>query len=96
MTRVTPETVEKVARLAHLSLTEEEKATYARQLDQVLAYAEMVQAVDTSAVEPMSHASGTSPLRGDEPAPGLERETVLEGAPDADSGLFRVPRVLGG
>ena len=96
MTRVTPETVENVARLAHLSLTPEERATFARQLDQVLAYAEMVQALDTDGVEPMSHASGESALRPDDPAPGLERESVLEGAPDAESGLFRVPRVLGG
>ena len=96
MTRVTPETVETVARLAHLSLTAEERETFARQLDQVLAYAEMVQALDTDAVEPMSHVLAEGGLRPDEPAPGLERDEVLAEAPDADSGLFRVPRVLGG
>jgi aspartyl-tRNA(Asn)/glutamyl-tRNA(Gln) amidotransferase subunit C len=96
VTRVTPETVEKVARLAHLSLTPEERETFARQLDQVLAHAESIQALDTSAVEPMSHVAGEGLLRDDTPGPGLERERVLEGAPDAESGLFRVPRVLGG
>ena len=96
MPRVTPETVEHVARLAHLSLTAEERATFARQLDDVLAYAESIQTLDTSGVEPMSHASGAGLLREDRPQPSLDREKVLSEAPDADKGLFRVPRVLGG
>ena len=49
MPRVTPATVEHVARLAQLSLTAEERETFARQLDQVLAYAESIQALDTTA-----------------------------------------------
>ena len=96
MPRVTPETVEHVARLAHLSLTAEERATFARQLDDVLAYAESIQTLDTSGVEPMSHVSGAGLLREDRPQPSLDREKVLAAAPDADLGLFRVPRILGG
>jgi aspartyl-tRNA(Asn)/glutamyl-tRNA(Gln) amidotransferase subunit C len=96
MTKVTPDTVEHVARLAQLSLTAEERATFARQLDDVLAYAESIQALDTSGVEPMSHASGVGLLREDRPQPSLDREKVQSEAPDADRGLFRVPRVLGG
>jgi aspartyl-tRNA(Asn)/glutamyl-tRNA(Gln) amidotransferase subunit C len=96
MTKVTPDTVEHVARLAQLSLTAEERATFARQLDDVLAYAESIQSLDTSGVEPMSHASGSGLLREDRAQPSLDRETVLSQAPDAEAGLFRVPRVLGG
>ena len=96
MPRVTPETVEHVARLAHLSLTAEERATFARQLDDVLAYAESIQSLDTAGVEPMSHASGAGLLRADTPQPILDREKVLTEAPDAEGGLFRVPRILGG
>ena len=96
MTKVTPETVEHVARLAHLSLTAEERDTFARQLDDVLAYAESIQSLDTEGVEPMSHVSGAGLLREDREQPSLDRETVLAEAPDAEGGLFRVPRVLGG
>ena len=96
MTKVTPETVEHVARLAQLSLTAEERVTFARQLDDVLAYAESIQTLDTSGIEPMSHVAGVGRLREDRPQPSLDRETVLSEAPDADQGLFRVPRVLGG
>ena len=96
MTKVTPETVEHVARLAQLSLTPDERATFARQLDDVLAYAESIQSLDTEGVEPMSHVAGVGLLREDEPQPSLDRARVLGEAPDGESGLFRVPRVLGG
>jgi aspartyl-tRNA(Asn)/glutamyl-tRNA(Gln) amidotransferase subunit C len=96
MARVTVETVDHVARLARLSLTAEERETFAKQLDQILAYAESIQSLDTAAVEPMSHAVTSEMLREDVPAPSLERKRVLEAAPDAAENLFRVPRVLGG
>jgi len=96
MARVTVDTVDHVARLAQLSLTAEERATFARQLDEVLAYAESIQALDTRDVEPMSHAVTSEVLRDDAPAPELPRERALEAAPDTDGALFRVPRVLGG
>ena len=96
MPKVTVETVDHVARLVRLSLTDEERALFARQLDQILEYAESIQALDTSAVEPMSHALTTGAFRADVPREGLARERVLESAPDAKDGLFRVPRVLGG
>jgi aspartyl-tRNA(Asn)/glutamyl-tRNA(Gln) amidotransferase subunit C len=96
MPRVTVDTVEHVARLAHLSLTDEERNLFARQLDQILAYAESIQALDTVDVPPMTHALATGTLREDIPRPGLDRDRVLTAAPDAAEGLFRVPRVIAG
>jgi aspartyl-tRNA(Asn)/glutamyl-tRNA(Gln) amidotransferase subunit C len=94
--KVTVETVDHVAALARLSLTPEERETFARQLEQILSYAESIQALDTSGVEPMSHAAAAGGLREDTPRPGLSRQRALAAAPDADEGLFRVPRVIGG
>jgi aspartyl-tRNA(Asn)/glutamyl-tRNA(Gln) amidotransferase subunit C len=96
MPRATVETVDRVARLARLSLTDDERNTFARQLDQILAYAESIQALDTDGVEPMSHASGTERFREDAPAKSLDRERALAEAPDAADGLFRAPRILAG
>jgi aspartyl-tRNA(Asn)/glutamyl-tRNA(Gln) amidotransferase subunit C len=96
MARVTVETVDHVARLARLSLTAEERETFARQLDQILVYAESIQGLDTASVEPMSHALTSDMVREDVPAPSLDRARVLEAAPDAAENLFRVPRILGG
>lgn len=96
MARVTIETVDHVARLAHLSLTDEERATFARQLDEILTYAESIQALDTAAVEPMSHAQTTGRFRSDAPRDGLDRDRAMGSAPDPGDGLFRVPRILAG
>ena len=96
MPRVTVETVDHVARLARLSLTDEEKLLFSRQLEEIRAWAESLQALDTSGVPPMSQPRDASSLREDEPSEGLERETVLAGAPDPAEGLFRVPRVMAG
>ncbi len=96
MQRVTPEAVDAVARLARLSLEEEERRLFARQLEEILAWAESLRALDISGVPPMTHPGHASLPREDEPRAGLSRETALEGAPDPAEGLFRVPRVLGG
>jgi aspartyl-tRNA(Asn)/glutamyl-tRNA(Gln) amidotransferase subunit C len=96
MPRVTEETVEHVARLARLSLTEEERRLFARQLEEILEWAESLQAIDTSGVLPMSHPREAEALREDEPRPGIDRETAFSAAPEAADGLFRVPRVIAG
>lgn len=96
MARVTVETVDHVARLAHLSLTDDERRTFARQLDEILTYAESIQALDTADVPPMSHAQTSEIFREDAAKEGLQRAVVLEAAPDAEDGLYRVPRVIAG
>lgn len=95
MSRVTVETVDNVARLARLSLTEEERTVFARQLDEILRYAESIQSLDTANVEPMSHAGETSVFREGPARPGIEHRLAMDQAPDAADRLFRVPRVIG-
>lgn len=71
---------------------------YARQLADILAYAEQLQAIDTSGVPPTSHPLAlTAAVRDDEVRPSLPREESLRAAPEPDhaAGLFKVPRVLG-
>ncbi|MFI5183371.1 MAG: Asp-tRNA(Asn)/Glu-tRNA(Gln) amidotransferase subunit GatC [Vicinamibacteria bacterium] len=96
MTKVTTDTVDHVARLAHVSLTPEERATFARQLDDILAYAESIQSLDTASVPPMSHAGTDEAFREDAARPSLDSGKALAAAPDPADRLFRVPRVLGG
>jgi aspartyl-tRNA(Asn)/glutamyl-tRNA(Gln) amidotransferase subunit C len=97
MTTFTRSDVERVAHLARLELTDDEKDLFARQLAGILAYAEQIQRVPTEGVPPTSHAGDAAMMREDEVQPCLPREASLSGAPDADvdAGLFKVPRVLG-
>jgi aspartyl-tRNA(Asn)/glutamyl-tRNA(Gln) amidotransferase subunit C len=88
--------VERVARLARLALTDEEKDLFARQLAGILAYAEQIAAVDTADVPPTAHVSPATGTREDHQRPSLPIDDALAAAPDADrdAGLFKVPRVL--
>lgn len=90
--------VERVAALAHLELTEDEAHLFTKQLTDILAYADLLQQVDTTGVPATAHVSaGDREERADEPRPSLSVHDALANAPDGapDAGLFRVPRVIG-
>ena len=85
-----------VARLARLSLTDEEVELFTGQLGAVLEHAQDVEALDTAGVPPTAHPLQLSNvLRDDEPAPSLDREEILRAAPRAEAGRFRVPPIVG-
>jgi aspartyl-tRNA(Asn)/glutamyl-tRNA(Gln) amidotransferase subunit C len=95
--RFTSDDLTRLARLARIELTDDERALFVRQLASILSYAEQIGEVDTEGVPPTSHPLGTAaPMRRDIAHPGLIRDEVLEQAPEADAhaGLFKVPRVL--
>jgi aspartyl-tRNA(Asn)/glutamyl-tRNA(Gln) amidotransferase subunit C len=98
-TTLTVTDVERIAALAQLELTPDEKQLFTKQLADILAYAEQVQAIDTSGVAATAHVlPGQRVERDDTPRPCLPVAEALSNAPDADTdaGLFRVPRVIGG
>jgi aspartyl-tRNA(Asn)/glutamyl-tRNA(Gln) amidotransferase subunit C len=88
----------RIAELARLALTADERDRLGRELTAILTYVEQIGAVDTSGVEPTSHVQLDRPtLRDDTPHPTLGRDDALRNAPDAvpRAGLFRVPKVIG-
>lgn len=97
--KITRETVEHVADLANLELSEVELETYRRQLDDILSYIEKLNQLDTSGVDPMaqvnapSSAGGTA-WREDEVRPAGITEAALAAAPDPSAPFFRVPKVI--
>lgn len=94
--RITPEAVTKVARLARLDLTPEELVRLTAQLDGMLEHFADIDALDLSAVEPMTQAFPlTNVLRPDIVLPCLDRDEVLAAAPAAEDGRFRVPPIIG-
>ena len=96
-TSLTIQDVERIARLANLELTSDEKQLFTRQLADILAYAEQVQGVDTTGVPATAHVNAHGVERDDAPKASLEVRDALANAPDGApaAGLFRVPRVIG-
>jgi aspartyl-tRNA(Asn)/glutamyl-tRNA(Gln) amidotransferase subunit C len=85
-----------LARLARLAVTEDELDLFAGQLDQILQAVAKVGEVAAEDIPPTSHAVPlTNVFRDDEVRPGLTRDQALAGAPAAEEGRFRVPRILG-
>ena len=88
--------VERIATLAHLALTEDEKRVFTKQLADILAYAEQLQEIDTTGVAATAHVNAHEAERNDELKPSLPVDEALRNAPDGapEVGLFRVPRVI--
>ena len=91
--------VDRIATLARLALTPDERKRFAIQLSDVLQYVAQISTIDTTGVVATSHplAAGDA-WRDDEPRPSLPTAEALANAPDAnqEAGLFRVPKVIGG
>lgn len=88
-------TVDHVARLARLDLSDAERERMGAELSKILEHVETIQAMDLDAVEPTAHALPlTSVMRLDEVKPSLTTDEALANAPQAEDDRFRVPRIV--
>ncbi len=93
---ITRDDVAHVAKLARLSLDDDELDTFTAQLAAILDHAEDVEALDLADVPPTSHPFPlVNVLRPDVAGRTLAPEAALAGAPQAEDGRFRVPTILG-
>jgi aspartyl-tRNA(Asn)/glutamyl-tRNA(Gln) amidotransferase subunit C len=92
---ITREDVEHVAELARLELTAAEKGQFIAQLNSILTYIEKLSELNTAGVEPTSHVLPMSNVfRDDEVRPSLDRDRVLQNAPQQSHFFFKVPRII--
>ena len=97
---ITESDIEKIAQLAHLEITDQERRVFAPQIAEIVAYVEQLNEIDTSAIEPAlggltPEGERTEAARVDAVRPSLGQDLALDQAPDPASGHFRVPKVLG-
>lgn len=84
-----------VAKLARLTLTDEETLLFQDQLAHVLQYAAKLSEVEVSGVESAAHASPIfNVLREDEARDAFTAEEALSNAPRQANGLFVVTKVM--
>ena len=96
---ITEADIEKVAQLAHLEITEEERHAFTPQMADIVAYVEQLNDLNTSQIEPATggltpEGEKTESSRRDLVRPSLGQELALKEAPDPASGHFRVPKIL--
>ena len=97
---ITRTEVEKIATLANLELTEEEKESFSGQLAAIVDYIDQLNELDTSAIKAWQtrsagEAATSYASRDDVVEPSLGQEKALDQSPDTDEGHFLVPRVIG-
>ncbi|MDQ1625043.1 MAG: aspartyl-tRNA(Asn)/glutamyl-tRNA(Gln) amidotransferase subunit [Actinomycetota bacterium] len=93
---ITRAEVAHLANLARLALTDEELDHFGDQLAVIIGAVSRIGDLETADVPPTSHALPlTNVVREDVVRPGLTQEQALAGAPAAEDGRFRVPRILG-
>ena len=94
---VTKKDVEYIAELAKLRFKDEELEKFTEQLNEILAYVEKLNELDTTNIEPLSHpVKGSNVFREDAVKPSIDREEALRNAPDRSELFFKVPKVIGG
>jgi aspartyl-tRNA(Asn)/glutamyl-tRNA(Gln) amidotransferase subunit C len=87
--------VEKIAHLARLAISDEEKDRYASELSRILDLVEQMSTVDTDQVAPMAHPLHmVQRLRTDQPRETDQRELFQGIAPATEAGLYLVPKVI--
>ena len=93
--KVNKEDVVKIAHLARLELKEEKIQEMQDSINKVLDWMEALNAVDTSAVEPLVHMTpALNHFREDQAKGMLERERALTLGPDTNESYFKVPQVI--
>ena len=91
---VTRDDVLRCARLAHLSLREEEIEPLREAMTRLLSHAEALNELDLEGVEPMTHGLNIPlPRRADVVVDTFTQAQALANAPQADQGHFVVPKV---
>jgi aspartyl-tRNA(Asn)/glutamyl-tRNA(Gln) amidotransferase subunit C len=96
--KITTDQVRYVADLANLRLTNDEVERMAREMDEILTHIDKLNALDTSAVEPMAQVLYDSvegrTMRADVEQPPLGQAAAVANAPLTANGYFKVPKVI--
>ena len=86
-----------VAELARLDLTDEEKAVFQPQLENIVKYVEKISSVNVDGVPPTLHGhTVVNALRDDEVRPSMSRDEALANAPGRTGDEFLLPKIVEG
>ena len=92
---ITTNDIEYVAKLAKLSLSDEEKERLVSQMGDIVEFANEISKLDTEGVKPTNHILEVSNVfREDEVKPSDNREEILKTAPVKEAGCIVVPNII--
>lgn len=87
--------IDNLAKLSHLSFSEQEKKEIRADLQEMISFIEKLKEVNTEGVAPLLHmSSNVNMLRDDVVQGSVSREEGLKNAPETDGTFFKVPKVI--
>ena len=93
--KIDKETVDKIAHLARLEFENEAKEAIIKDMNNILAFVEKLNELDTSNIEPLIYMSDeVNVLREDEVKQEITQQEALKNSPKHDSDYFKVPKVI--
>lgn len=93
--KISPDQVDKIAKLSRLDLDQKQKELFTSQLDSILEYVDKLSELDTSNTEPLySPVDQVSILREDEPCQEYTRKQILDNSPGNSEEFFVVPKIV--
>ncbi|MBP0974755.1 MAG: Asp-tRNA(Asn)/Glu-tRNA(Gln) amidotransferase subunit GatC [Oscillospiraceae bacterium] len=93
--QITKELVSYVAQLSRIKLDDSETEEMQKQMGAIVDYMDIINQLDTDAIEPLSHIfSITNVMRDAVTAPSYDREEILKNAPEHTAEAFVVPKTV--
>ncbi|MDF1795781.1 MAG: Asp-tRNA(Asn)/Glu-tRNA(Gln) amidotransferase subunit GatC [Coxiellaceae bacterium] len=92
---LTPNDIDKAARLAKLDITDDHRDDLLKELEQILGLVDQLNSVDTNNIKPLAHPLDQSqPLRHDTITENNQRDAFQQLAPEVQDGFYLVPKVI--
>jgi len=89
------EAVDKIAHLARLELSGDEKQEMIKDMNKILGFMDKLNEIDTSGVEPLVYMTNeVNAFREDVVKQEITHEEALKNAPKTDGSYFLVPKVI--
>ncbi len=93
--QITSELIGYLESLGRIRLTEEERKNSEKDLQDILSYIDTLNELDTEGVEPLSHSFPVTNVFSTVEEPfSMDRDLILENAPESENGCFRVPKTV--
>lgn len=92
---LSPDDIQRMARLSRIAVSDTELARFGQQLNSLFGLIEKLQAVDTTGIEPMSHARDVALRLRDDTVNETDQRAAFQAiAPAVSDGLYLVPKVI--
>lgn len=96
MSEITKKSLEHLADLARLELSEKEEENFLKDLESILGHFKELESLDTSNVQPMTGGTSLKNVLRDDEAhqSSLPAAPVVDAFPEKDKGYLKVPAVF--